>query len=191
MNRYDYKEKMLEFIISYFRTNSDIVKIINTIANRFNVMQNIVKYLADSLSIKNARGQRLDYIGAEVGAARDEADLGDYFCVNRLQINEPVKFYFLSSGQDPNTPLTLNDAEYIQKIYAYIGANSSSGSIEEVISIVKIITNAEDVRISDGNNGGIKMNICGSGLIMTGNTIKYIKQILGSGIYIEEITTND
>ena len=151
----------------------------------------IVKRLANSLSIKYARGQRLDYIGAEVGASRDETDFGNYFCVNKLHLNETVQFYFLSSGQDPKSPLPLSDAEFIQKIYAYIGANASSGNTEEVIAIVKQITNADEVRIINGNNGGIKINICGSGLIITQNTAKYIKQICGSSIYIEEITTND
>ena len=191
MKMYDYKTKGLEFILSYFRANSDISKFIETIAVRFNVLQEAIKYLLDSLDIKKARGQRLDYIGAEVGASRDEVDYGNYFCVNRLQVNQGINFYFSTSGTDPKTPISLSDAEYWQKIFAYIGANSASGDMEELIKIIKIITGADDVFILRGNFGGIKIKICGPELLMTRNTILYIKQLLGSGIYLEEIITND
>ena len=191
MKIYDYKTKCLEFILSYFRTNSDIVNIIQTPADRFNSLQDIIQYLLDSLIISKARGQRLDYIGKEVGTIRDEIDFGDYFCINREHINKNKLFYFLSSGVNPRIPLTLPDAAFIQKIYACIGANSSSGCIEEILSIIKKMTDADNVLISQGSNGGININIYGEELLVTQNTVSYIRQILGDGIYIEEIKTND
>lgn len=186
----DYKVQALKFILPYFRTNKDIVAILNAIASRFNLLQNVVKDLRESLYIKNARGVWLDYIGDEVGAQRDEADFGNYFCVNRDHINVEKQFYFLSSGLDPKSPLTLSDAEFIQKIYAYIGANSSSGSIEEILEIIKTITNANDIKVTISADFVLKINLIGDGLIMTRNTINYIQQILGDGIYLEEIQIN-
>ena len=191
MKIYDYKRKGLELILSHFRMNSDIAAIVKSIAIRFDSLQSIVEYLLNCLNISKARGQRLDYIGAEVGASRDEVDYGSYFCVNRLHINEDVNFYFLSSGDDPRTPLSLPDAEYIQKIFAYVGANSSCGEMESILKTIQKITNVANVEVVQSQNGGLKINICGDGLIITRNTLTYIKQILGDGIYLEEITTND
>lgn len=191
MKLYDYKNKGLEYIISYFRTNKDIVNILQTIGQRYEELQNILQQLLTNLNISKARGKRLDYIGAEVGASRDESDFGEYFCINRLHLNVPKPFYFITSGLDPKSTLSLSDAEYIQKIYAYIGTNSSSGSLEELISIIKKITNADTVLINKNENQGISIDIKGDGLIMTKNTINYIQNILGDGIYLEEIKTND
>ncbi len=190
MDVIDYKVQALKFILHYFRTNKDIVAIIRALASRFTSLQTAVSELRNCLNIQNARGVWLDYIGDEVGAQRDEVDFGNYFCVNRDHINREKQFYFISSGLDPKSPLTLSDAEFIQKIYAYIGANSSSGSIEEILKIVKTITNAVDIQVTISADFVLKINLIGDGLIMTRNTINYIQQILGDGIYLEEILIN-
>lgn len=184
----NYQIEALKYIIPYLRTNEDVCIILKSIGERFNNLQTAIIYLLNSLDIKKARGVWLDYAGSEVGATRDEMDFGNYFCVNRNHINIEKHFYFLTSETNPESPLSLNDAEFIQKILAYIGANSSCGTRNEIIEIVKTITNAQQVIVTKSAKCTLKINLIGKSIILTKNTINYIQQVIGDGIYLEEIT---
>lgn len=186
----DYKVRGMQYILAYYRQNKDISTIVKIIGERFNLIQSVLLYLLESYNIKSARGLWLDYAGEELGAKRDEIDFGNYFTVNSPHINTEKMFYFLTSGFDPKSPLSLNDAEFIQKIFAYIGTNSSSGTIEDLLYIVRTITNAQNVKIYRVEPYGIRIALDGENLILTLNTINYIQQILSNGIYLKEITRN-
>lgn len=191
MKTNDYKIEALKYVLPYLRTNEDIVAVLKAIGATFNNLQDAVSYLLNSLNIHNARGVWLDYIGTEVGAQRDEMDYGNYFCVNRLHVNVEKYFYFVTSGLNPQSPLSLTDAEFIQKILAYIGANRSCGTLSEFEEIVKTITNANSVDISQEAPMYISVSLYGEGPILTKNTISYIQNILPVGIYLKEIKIND
>ena len=191
MKTNDYKIEALKYVLPYLRTNEDIVVVLKAIGATFNNLQDAVSYLLNSLNIHNARGVWLDYIGTEVGAQRDEMDYGNYFCVNRLHVNVEKYFYFVTSGLNPQSPLSLTDAEFIQKILAYIGANKSCGTREECLEIITTITNATKVIISQDSPLVVSISLYGEGLILTKNTISYIQNILLDGVYIKEIKIND
>lgn len=191
MKTNDYKIEALKYVLPYLRTNEDIVAVLKAIGATFNNLQDAVSYLLNSLNIHNARGVWLDYIGTEVGAQRDEMDYGNYFCVNRLHVNVEKYFYFVTSGLNPQSPLSLTDAEFIQKILAYIGANRSCGTREECLEIITTITNAKNVIVSYERPLVVSISLYGEGLILTKNTISYIQNILLDGVYIKEIKIND
>lgn len=191
MQLLNYQIEALKYCLPYLRQNTDIITVLKEIGARFNNLQDVVIYLLTILKIKDARGVWLDYIGKEVGADRDEVSFGNYFCVNLPHVNVPKLFYFLVSSSNPLVPVTLDDATFIQKIFAYIGSNNSSATHNELITIIKILTGAETVQIIKISTCTIKINIIGENIILTNNTIDYIQNIIGSGIYIQEITTND
>lgn len=190
MKLIDYKIRGLQYVLAYYRQNKDIKILLQIIGERFNLLQEVILYLLSSYCLKDARGEWLDFAGKEVGAQRDEIDFGNYFTVNALHINTQKLFYFISSGNDPKSPLSLNDAEFIQKIFAYIGTNRSSATIEDLLFIVKTITNAREIKIYRNSPSGIKLNLKGNPLILTLSTIQYIQQILSNGVYLKEITRN-
>ena len=187
----NYETLGLRYLLPYLRQNEDIATLIKLFASRFTNLQNIVNTLQTILSIKDARGIWLDYIGKEVGASRSETDYGNYFCVGALHINTSKQFYFLTSQENPDQPVNLQDFDFIGKIMAYIGANTSFAAIEEVLSIIKRISNANTVHIEKTGNCSLKLNLYGSRLLLTQSSLNYNKQIIGSGIYIQEITTNE
>lgn len=187
----DYKVEILKYIIPYFRCNADIKNILLAIGIRFNSLQDIIVELLDSLTILKAQDFLLDYIGREVGTTRDEIDYGDYFCVNSSHINVSKRFYFMASGLNPETVITLEDAEFIQKIMAVIGGNISSGTRNENLNIIKMITNSENVIINKTGTCQLDIYLTGSNITYTRNTAKYIQDILGSGIYLNEVHINE
>ena len=187
----DYKIEVLKYLISYFRQNEDIKNILLAIGMRFNELQDVIVQLLDSLTISKARGFLLDNIGTEVGTTRDEVDYGDYFCVNLLHVNVAKKFYFLTSDLNPDMVITLEDKEFIQKIMAVIGGNLSSGTRNENLNIIKMITNAEDVIIEKVGTCMLNIHLIGPSMTYTKNTLKYIQDILANGVYLNEVYINE
>lgn len=187
----DYKVEILKYIIPYFRQNTDIKNILLAIGMRFNALQDIIVELLDSLTISKAQGFLLDYIGKEVGTTRDEVDFGNYFCVNMPHVNVEKMFYFLSSNLDPTQKLSLKDSEFIQKIMAVIGGNLSSGTRNENLNIIKMITNAESVIIKKVGTCQLDLYLNGSNITYTKNTLKYIQNILIDGVFLNEVYINE
>lgn len=186
----DYKVEILKYIIPYFRQNTDIKNILLAIGMRFNALQDIIVELLDSLTISNARGFLLDNIGAEVGAERDEVDYGNYFCVNLPHINVAKRFYFMASGLNPESVIKLEDAEFIQKIMAVIGGNLSSGTRNENLNIIKMITNSDNVIIKKVGTCQLDIYLNGANITYTKNTLNYIQNILADGTYLNEVHIN-
>ena len=187
----DYKVEILKYLISYFRQNEDIKNILLAIGMRFNELQDVIVQLLDSLKISKARGFLLDNIGTEAGTTRDEVDYGDYFCVNLPHVNVAKRFYFLASNLDPNQKVTLKDAEFIQKIMAVIGSNLSSGTRNENLNIIKMLTNAESVIIKKVRTCQLDLYLNGSNITYTKNTLKYIQDILIDGVFLNEVYINE
>ena len=187
----DYKVEILKYIIPYFRQNTDIKNILLAIGMRFNALQDIIVELLDSLTISKAQGFLLDDIGREVGTERDEVDYGDYFCVNLPHINVAKRFYFMASGLNPETVITLEDAEFIQKIMAVIGGNMSSGTRNENLNIIKMITNSDNVIIRKVGTCQLDIYLNSADITYTKNTLNYIQNILGDGIFLNEVYINE
>lgn len=186
----DYKVEILKYIIPYFRQNTDIKNILLAIGMRFNALQDIIVELLDSLTISKAKGFLLDDIGREVGTERDEVDFGDYFCVNLPHINVVKRFYFMASNLNPETVITLEDTEFIQKIMAVIGGNMSSGTRNENLNIIKMIINSDDVIIRKVGTCQLDIYLNGADITYTKNTLNYIQNILGDGIFLNEVYIN-
>ena len=187
----DYKVEVLKYLISYFRQNEDIKNILLAIGMRFNELQDVIVQLLDSLTISKAKGFLLDNIGTEVGTTRDEVDYGDYFCVNLPHLNVAKRFYFLISNLNPEMTITLEDKEFIQKIMAVIGSNLSSGTRNENLNIIKMITNAESVIIKKVGTCELEIHLTGANITYTKNTLKYIQDILIDGVFLKEVYINE
>lgn len=192
MQLYDYKIQALKYCLPYLRQNKDIKTVLTTIGDRYNQLQAVFLYLLDTLKINNARGVWLDYIGKEVGAVRSDTDYGDYFCVNAEHINVPKLFYNSTSAISPENTISLADEDFITKIQAYILANISCGTRNQNIRVIKMITRADEVIITKTDTCTLSVNLIGdaSKIILTQNTVNFIRHIIADGIYIEEITIN-
>lgn len=187
----DYKVEVLKYLISYFRQNEDIKNILLAIGMRFNELQDVIVQLLDSLKISKARGFLLDNTGTEVGTTRDEVDYGDYFCVNLPHLNVAKRFYFLTSNLNPEMTITLEDKEFIQKIMAVIGGNLSSGTRNENLNIIKMITNAESVIIKKVGTCQLDLYLNGADITYTKNTFEYISNILADGVFLRKVHINE
>ena len=178
-------------LIGYLRANEDINFLMRIILKRFAVLEEITDELTSNLSISYAKEKWLDYIGLELNAVRDETDFGNYFCLNRSHCNVEKEFYFLADNHNPEKKIPLNDAEFLQKIYAYIVKNISFGRFEEVLTSLKLITRADSVKFSFPAPATVGIHLTGEGLLLTPSAGTYIQNTaICEGIYIKEITIN-
>lgn len=184
----NYEISALKYLLPYFRTQTPIKNLIQSIGRTFEHLAMSLTYLRSTLDISTARGVWLDKIGREVGAQRDEKEYGNYFCINRQHINTEKMFYFTNSGIDPYSPINLEDAEFVQKIRAYIGANNSGSSVNELVKIIKTITNAEKVIITHPSSRALSIEIISQNAIQTENTTNYIQNIVATGVNITVLT---
>lgn len=193
MRLFEYKEQALKYCLPYLRTNKDVCTVLKAIGERYNVVQATILYLLNSLRIADARGVWLDYIGREVGALRDDADYSDYFCTNVDDVNREKLFYFTTGSGLDNTTSSLSDDAFIKKIQAYIASNTSCGTRNEIINIIKFLTGATSVIITKTATCTLYINIIGdfTSAILTENMVNYIRRCVGDGIYIEEIKVNE
>ena len=192
MQLFNYEVQALKYCLPYLRCNKDVVTVLKAIGKRYNLIQAVILYLLNSLRISDARGVWLDYIGAEVGALREDVDFGDYFCANAEHVNVEKRFWFTNSGESAQRQITLSDSEFINKIYAYIASNTSSGTRNEIINIIKFLTGAENVIVTKTATCILSINLIGDAekIKLTQNIVKYIRSILANGVYLEEITIN-
>ncbi len=187
---YNFEELSPGYILPYLRTCPELVSLMKLIGNRFNSIQAVLLALLECYDISNCKGRLLDFAGDEVGASREEASIDNYFTVNLYHLNAEKHFYFSDSGISPYSNLSLEDSEYMQKIFAYICKNTTFPTFDEVIYCTKLITNADRVLISDGSFGLI-IHLFGENIFFTSKGLKLLREILCEGIYIEEIKINE
>lgn len=191
MKLYNYEIETLKYLIPYLRQNQDIGNLLKAIGERFNNLQDSISFLADQLTIANAKGVWLDYIGVEVGTTRDEVDFGDFFLVNVPHINIAKRFYITTSKDNPSETITLDDAEFIQKIMSVIGSNISCGTRNENLNLIKTITNSNNVIIKKVGTALLDIYLYSDNLVYTSNTVNYIENVIGNGIFINEVHINE
>ena len=185
-------KKMLEYSISQFRNVPEYEKMCEAFTYGLNTIQNSVNYLSDMLDIDEATGVWLDYIGWLVGITRSEyIDTDRYFCANAEDVNVPKFFYFpnLSSGSGDST---LSDELFRGQIKAKIAYNNSNGTREDLIKIIKLLTNADKVIIENASPMILKISLYGEKIIKH-NIIPNVTSVLpnGVGLYENDITIYD
>jgi hypothetical protein len=179
MNRVDHTFEILNKIIPYLRNFSDIRTIVNQTGLECDDIEDGIDYILNhGMILDNARDKWLDRYGIIVGATREEIIIDP----NSFQLNVADKlnvgYLPLLKNNGGTVPITLGDAQYLVKIKAQIGKNNTSTLREQIITIVKLITNATQVLISKPQNHYIDIDLIGNAIIYKINTFDNIESIL-------------
>ncbi len=187
---YDFENLSVSYLLPYLRTIPELVAVMKLIGKRFNAIQTVLLALLNSYDISNCKGKMLDFAGEEVGASRDSITIDNFFALNLFHINENKYFYFSSSGESPYKNLSLEDSEYLQKIYTYISKNTTFSTFEELIRNIKIITNSDTVFLTNSDSE-LVLHLYGDNIFLTGQGLNNLRDIVCEGIYIKEIKINE
>ena len=173
----DFIKKMQFYAVSQLRLNHDYQNLCEVIGNDLNDLKKISEYILKSISIDEAEGIWLDYLGWLVGTTRVYFDIGDFFSVNSDDLNADKYFWF--PGTTIGGESNLDDVLFRKRIYAKIGYNISKGTREENIYILKNLTFAKKVLIKRVAPLVLDITLIGNDIIQTPTFKEDIEKVLG------------
>lgn len=183
----DYYIKMQEYSISQLRANPDYLLFCKCIGNDYNNLQKVSEYLLNMANIDKAEGKYLDYIGWLVGTTRTYFNIARFFSVNSNDLN--VMKYFWFPNQTIGQTASLPDELFRRRIYAKIGYNTTKGTREDNIYIIKNMTFADKVLIKSPNSKTdstdpmcLEVTLIGNNILQTNTLLDDIENILGTGV---------
>lgn len=178
---------MLQYSISQFRNNPAYVKCCEAHTIGLNEIQESINYLSKCLDVEQAEGIWLDYIAWLVGTTRNATALLRFFCLNVQHLNTEKFFYF--PGITDFSATQLDDAVLRQRIKATIAYNTSKGTREENLRILKGIANADYIKIEVIRPMTLRVILIGNNIIYPsiGNLKENMVTVLPPGVGIEEL----
>ena len=192
MNNLDYFALNQAYSLGQFRNNPEYMALIGADAGLKDNLQKNAQYLLDSIDINLAEGVFLDYWGWLVGISRRYFDISAYFSYNRADVNTEKYIWFSEPETDFVAPSgTLEDRDFRARIKAKAGANTSKCTREENISIIKNMTFARHVKIKNVDIMLLDVTLVGDNLFFTQDTKSDIELVLGSGVGIRNLMTEN
>ena len=192
MNNLDYFALNQAYSLGQFRNNPEYMALIGADAGLKDNLQKNAQYLLDSIDINLAEGVFLDYWGWLVGISRRYFDISAYFSYNRADVNTEKYIWFSEPETDFVAPSgILEDRDFRARIKAKAGANTSKCTREENISIIKNMTFARHVKIKNVDIMLLDVTLVGDNLFFTQDTKSDIELVLGSGVGIRNLMTEN
>ena len=192
MNNLDYFALNQAYSLGQFRNNPEYMALIGADAGLKDNLQKNAQYLLDSIDINLAEGVFLDYWGWLVGISRRYFDISVYFSYNRADVNTEKYIWFSEPETDFVAPSgSLEDRNFRARIKAKAGANTSKCTREENISIIKNMTFARHVKIKNVDIMLLDVTLVGDNLFFTQDTKSDIELVLGSGVGIRNLMTEN
>lgn len=192
MNNIDYFALNQAYSLGQFRNNPEYMALIGADAGLKDNLQKNAQYLLDSIDINLAEGVFLDYWGWLVGISRRYFDISAYFSYNRADVNTEKYIWFSEPETDFVAPSgSLEDRDFRARIKAKAGANTSKCTREENISIIKNMTFARHVKIKNVDIMLLDVTLVGDNLFFTQDTKSDIELVLGSGVGIRNLMTEN
>lgn len=192
MNNLDYFALNQAYSLGQFRNNPEYMALIGADAGLKDNLQKNAQYLLDSIDINLAEGVFLDYWGWLVGISRKYFDISAYFSYNRADVNTEKYIWFSEPETDFVAPSgSLEDRDFRARIKAKAGANTSKCTREENISIIKNMTFARHVKIKNVDIMLLDVTLVGDNLFFTQDTKSDIELVLGSGVGIRNLMTEN
>lgn len=164
LTKINYRELTQSRLLEQYKESENLIGKINTSADQIQYIEDNAVQLVDTFDISLAKQHQLDIIGGLVGQSRTliDIDLFPYFgFVGQAgntrpfgDVNDPlVGGVFRAPGQSLGGSVSLADGDYRRFIGARIIRNNNQGGLDDVIQIIKLVTNEPHsmVTIVDGN----------------------------------------
>lgn len=159
----EYKKNAIKKLIPYLSEFPQIVKIVETNADRYQYIENILWELANSFKLDNARGKFLEILANNENAKilySDNIKPYDAFTYGSLWKAEddnmgltinPQAYgtghFYSQKGYLMGKPTSASEDKTIRGVKAQIIKNNTDGTIEDFIEAVKNYFNANEVKV--------------------------------------------
>lgn len=188
----NYKQRAIDKIVPYLIEFPQIVKIIETNADRYQAIEDVIWKIANNFKVADSRGIFLDvHANNEVSNLiyTDKAeDAFTYGTDMPLFQAYGTGHYYSQGSYISGIKKTVSEDKLIRAIQAKIIQNNTNGTVEDIIEALKLMYNADYVRVYESNPLNLSIMLIGSNLeISSSGNYENIKQFLPACVSFNNI----
>lgn len=179
----DYRKRAVEKVIPYLVEFPQIVKILETNSDRYQAIEDMLWKVAENFRVVDSRGVFLN--------AHAHNEVSDIIYTDKAQdaftygTDMPMfqaygtGHYYSQASYISGARKSISEDKLIRAVQAKIIQNNTNGSVEDIIEALKLLYNAEHVRVYESNPMNLSIMLIGSNLeISSSGNYENIKQFL-------------
>lgn len=188
----DYKKRAIDKVIPYLLEFPQIVKILECNADRYQAIEDLLWKVAENFRVIDSRGIFLKaHANNEVSDIiyTDKAqDAFTYGTDMPLYQAYGTGHYYSQASYISGTRKSISEEKLIRAVQAKIIQNNTNGTVEDIIEALKLLYNAEHVRVYESNPMNLSLMLIGSNLeISSSGNYENIKQFLPACVSFNNI----
>ena len=174
----DYRKRAINKIIPYLINFPQVVSIIEQSADRYQAIEDVIWQIANNFKLDNARGvflQALAHNEATKIVYTDKAqDAFTYGTDKPLFQAYGTGHYYSQASYISGIKKDVTDEKTIRTVKAKIIQNNTDCTIEDLIEGLKLVYNADKIRVYESNPLAISLELIGSQLEVSSSGNKEI-----------------
>lgn len=188
----DYRKRAIDKVIPYLLEFPQIVKILECNADRYQAIEDLLWKVAENFKVIDSRGVFLKaHANNEVSEIiyTDKAkDAFTYGTDMPLYQAYGTGHYYSQASYISGTRKSISEEKLIRAVQAKIIQNNTNGTVEDIIEALKLLYNAEHVRVYESNPMNLSLMLIGSNLeISSSGNYENIKQFLPACVSFNNI----
>ena len=188
----DYRKRAIDKVIPYLLEFPQIVKILECNADRYQAIEDLLWKVAENFRVIDSRGVFLKaHANNEVSDIiyTDKAqDAFTYGTDMPLYQAYGTGHYYSQASYISGTRKSISEEKLIRAVQAKIIQNNTNGTVEDIIEALKLLYNAEHVRVYESNPMNLSLMLIGSNLeISSSGNYENIKQFLPACVSFNNI----
>lgn len=198
----DYRQRAIEKVVPYLIEFPNIVSIIENSADRYQAIEDVLWRIADNFKVSDSRGVfLLAHANNEVVNINYTDNAEDAFMYADPN-NQPSDYnpqynaygtghYYSQSSYISGIRKTLTEDKTIRAVLSQIIQNNTNCTIEDLIESLKLLYNAEHVKVLESNPLRVNIELIGSNIeLSSSGNYENIKKMLPACVYLSNIYVN-
>ena len=191
----DYRKRAINKIIPYLINFPQVVSIIEQSADRYQAIEDVIWQIANNFKLDDARGvflQALAHNEATKIVYTDKAqDAFTYGTDKPLFQAYGTGHYYSQASYISGIKKDITDEKTIRAVKAKIIQNNTDCTIEDLIEGLKLVYNADKIRVYESNPLAISLELIGSQLeVSSSGNKEIIKEFLPATVALKNIYLN-
>ena len=188
----DYKKRAVDKVIPYLIEFPQIVKILETNAERYQAIEDVLWKVAENFKVIDSRGMFLN--------AHAHNEVSDIIYTDKAQdaftygTDMPMfqaygtGHYYSQASYVSGSRKSISEDKLIRAVQAKIIQNNTNGTVEDIIEALKLLYNAEHVKVYESNPLNLSIMLIGSSLeISSSGNYENIKEFLPACVSFNNI----
>lgn len=195
----DYRQRAIEKIVPYLIEFPEIVSLVENSADRYQAIEDVLWRIADNFKVADSRGIFLTAHANNEVVNINYTDKADDAFTYADPNNQPASYdpqynaygtghYYSQSSYISGIRKTLTEDKTIRAVLSQIIQNNTNCTVEDLIEALKLLYNAEHVRILESNPLRVNVEMVGSAIeLSSSGNYENIKKMLPACVYLANI----